>query len=249
MTSRSEISFPLLRSAPTLICFPYAGGSTHIYQGWARHFRDEMDIKAVSLPGRSHRLREAPLCDWDQLLANLREELTPWLEVPHVLLGHSFGGRIAYEMAQGLESEGLETTQMVIVSGCRSPRHPQNLPMMHLLSDAEFLEAIGTMAGTPPEVLENPAIMRIMLPALRADMMLSETWVDCHEAPIRVPIHAIVGREDAIENSDSMVGWSEYTTSHFALSEISGTHFNISESPQQYLDTVREALRGIHVLH
>ncbi len=234
---------------PTLICFPYAGGSAHIYRGWAQRFGADMEVKAVVLPGRSHRLREEPWRDWDQLLTGLHDELAPWLDAPHVMFGHSFGGRIAFEMTQMLNREGRETTRQVIISGCRSPGYPQSLPMMHLLSDHDFLDAIREMVGTPPEVLENPAIMQIMLPALRADMMLSETWGDRHSTPIRAPIHAIVGQGDAIENRASMSGWAAHTTAPFDLSEIPGTHFNISETPELFLDTVQQALRDVHAFH
>ena len=48
-----------------LICFPYAGGSAHLFKGWEVYLPAEVEVCAVQLPGRAQRIAEPPISDAD----------------------------------------------------------------------------------------------------------------------------------------------------------------------------------------
>ena len=230
-----------------LVCFPYAGGSSAIFNSWNRHMGECYNVFAVSLPGRGSRIRERPFENWTYLLDDVLMQLDPFRSKPLALFGHSFGGRIAYETMQRLGS--LTNVKAVIVSGCRSPSYRQNRPLMHLLSDHDFKQAIMTMKGTPNAILENDDIMRLMLPTVRADMMLSETWHELHNAKISTPLHVILGRDDAIESMASVAGWAACSSANFSLHEVPGGHFNLDDDPQGYTEVIKNILEVSHAKH
>lgn len=239
-------SQPREREAVSMICFPYAGGTPNIFRKWGRFLDSGCEVEVVTLPGRSSRMSEKPFTSWQELLDDVWHQLQPCLEKPHVLFGHSFGARAAYELLRYIEMRGLRTTTQLIVSGCRSPQHPQNQPMMHSLSDGEFIEAVKTMKGTPQAVLEHPEMMKLLLPTIRADMMLSEIWADFHGSKTYAPISAILGRDDTIESLESIAGWKDLTQSAFQVVEIDGGHFSIDEEPQDYVAVITNILENTH---
>jgi len=230
-----------------LVCFPYAGGSSAIFNNWARYMGERYNIFPVSLPGRGSRIRERPFENWADLLDDVLKQLEPILPEPFVLFGHSFGGRAAYETMQRLGSS--TNAKAFIVSGCRIPSYRQNRPLMHLLSDRDFKHAIKTMKGTPQAILENDDFMKLMLPTVRADMMLSETWHEFHDAKISTPLHVILGRDDAIESRASVAGWGVCTSAGFSHHDVPGGHFNLDDDTRGYTQVIEKILEVSHATH
>lgn len=230
-----------------LVCFPYAGGSSTIFSEWSDLLGDDYEVTAVTLPGRGVRIGERPHETWSSLLRDIQNQISSLLDAPYALFGHSFGGRIAYEVSQivGNSTPPIAT----LISGCRSPDFPQNQPLMHLLSDEEFLTAVDVMEGTPKAILDNQDVMRIMLPTIRSDMKLSETWTQRHSVKIDTPIHVLLGSEDKIETPKSVEGWEQCTASNYGFHEMSGGHFNIDENPRAFIRVLKKILEEQYAKH
>ncbi|KAG8149061.1 thioesterase II family protein [Burkholderia catarinensis] len=218
-----------------LICFAYAGGSADLFRSWVEYLDLDVELVAVRLPGRGMRLRESLYSEWPALVEDCTSVLAPYLGEPHALFGHSFGGRLAYEIAQRARSMVPPgTCRRLFLGGCRSPDSPQVRPYLHDLPESEYRVAVRTMGGTPAEVFENERLMTLMLPALRADMRLAELWGDWHRTPLNVPLHVYYGQADPIDGEASVAGWRSFTTSGCELFGIDGAHF--------FLDSHRELL-------
>src|SRR6202000_2437462 len=117
-----------------------------------------------------------PYADWDSLTEDCLQVLEPLVREPHAFFGHSFGGRLAYELTQRIQLKFPGSTRRLFVSACRSPDSPQARPYLHELSQCDFRRALQTMGATPPAVLESEAVLSLMLPAIRSDMRLAEIW-------------------------------------------------------------------------
>lgn len=242
LLSPSPLAQPRLR----LICFPYAGGNPDLFRGWEQALPGDVELLGVRLPGRGCRIKEAPYESWSPLLADCLQALAPVLGQPHAFYGHSFGGRLCYELAQRTRHLYPGQTQRLFISGCRSPASPQLQPYLHQLSPEHFHRALQTMGGTPPEVLQNQMLMRLMLPVLRSDMQLSEIWGDWHDEPLDIPIHAYCGRHDPIDRYATMAGWGSHTRASFELTEIDGGHFFLNSHRQQLLHSIRTWMEKPH---
>lgn len=228
-----------LRAVPeepalTLICCPYSGGSAEAFRPWAELLTEDIELMAVALPGRGRRIREAPCSDWGRLVREVGEALATRLARPHALYGHSFGGRLAYELAQLAADAWPGRTRHLFVSGCRCPDRPQARPYLHDLPEPAFRSALRRLGGTPAEVLADEELMGLLGPALRADMRLAEIWGDHHRRPLDAPVTALHGRDDPVDDAGSMSGWRRYTRGRFELVELPGGHF--------FPDTSRAAL-------
>jgi surfactin synthase thioesterase subunit len=101
------------------------------------------------------------------------------------------------------------------------------------------------MGGTPAEILDDKAMMRLFLPTMRADMRLAELWDDRHGAPgVGVPITALYGRDDPVDGYGGMRDWSLYSSRDCELVELPGGHFFLDTHRDRLLETINTRLKG-----
>jgi medium-chain acyl-[acyl-carrier-protein] hydrolase len=108
-----------------------------------------------------------------------------------------------------------------------------------------MLAALRLLNGTPPEVLENAEFMSLMLPSLRADLEVSETYSYVEEAPLACPISAFAGAGDAEAGPDVLEEWRRHTASGFSLRTFDGDHFFIRQHEPRLLRAIVRELAAV----
>lgn len=209
----------------TLICLSAAGGSPEQFRDWRPELIPGVDVLSLRLPGHVRRLSEPLYREWGPLIDDAFRVLAPYLSRPHAFYGHSFGGRLAYELTHRAAAEFPGMTRRLFVGGCRAPDYPQPLPYLHLMPDAEFSAAVRAMGGTPDEVAGNEALMRLLLPAIRAEIRLAEIWENRHAGGVDVPITAVCGSDDPIDGPGHMRGWKGFSRRGGEVVELAAGHF------------------------
>lgn len=224
-----------------LFTLPYAGGGASIFRNWEKELPPNIGIYAVQTPGRENRISEAPHTSMDALVKELAQAMAPYLDLPFCLFGHSLGARIAFETARHLRTTWGVEPRHLIVSASRGPHIPEPRPL-HQLQDHAFVAELNRFSGTPKEVLRNRELMALLLPMLRADFSVDETY-RCHEAPsLDCPITVIGGKSDPEATQDELIAWAPYTTSRFALKMIEGDHFFLVDRQKDLLCTLSALL-------
>ncbi len=228
-----------------LFCFPYAGGAALIYRTWANHLPAEVEVCPVQLPGRGKRLQEPLLKRLTDVVENLTGEIQSLLDKPFAFFGHSMGAMICYEVAHALRRRcGTQPVQL-FVSGCRAPQVPRQDQITYNLPDAELVEDLRRLNGTPAEVLEHPELMALMLPLLRADFEVVQTYAYQSEPPLNCPISAFGGLQDSEISPDDIEGWREQTTGRFIRRMFEGNHFFVNSAQPLLLRTLSQELHQI----
>lgn len=228
-----------------LFCFPYAGGSSAIYRGWAPLFPSAIEVISVELPGRGGRLSEPALKSLPPLVDLIADAMLHLLDRPFAFFGHSMGALIAFELARHLQNNRGCQPQILFASGRRAPQIPMNEPTLHDLPKDEFISELRRMAGSPDEVLQNSELMEIMIPLLRADFQLNEDYIYLPGAPLGCPITAFGGLKDVDETRELLLQWKELTASGFALHMLPGDHFFLRPSQTQLIELVTRDLRNV----
>ena len=218
-----------------LFCFPYAGGGAAIYRLWPQSLPSEVEACMAQLPGRGTRLREEPFTNLDALVAAVAEAIAPLLDKPFALFGHSMGAMISFELARRLREQGQPQPSHLFISGRRAPQLPNDDPISYNLPDAELGQELLRLNGTPKEVLEHPELMELMLPLLRADFSVVETYDYRPGVPLDCPLTAFGGLRDAEVSREQLDAWREQTTGEFALRMLPGDHFFLSDAQAQTL--------------
>jgi len=212
-----------------LFCFPYAGGSPYAFRSWPAACPPEVDVYPVHLPGRGRRFAEPSHTRLDALLDDLSRDLQEAVDRPFVLFGHSLGAIVAFELARRFAREGIPPS-CLIVSGRQAPQHAHTGPYRHLLPDDELVRSMRTLNGMPAAVAADAAVMEVMLPILRADIGMSETYVHKPGSPLTCPIVVFGGVQDANVGREKLLGWRDHTRGAFRLQLFPGGHFFLHEA-------------------
>lgn len=228
-----------------LFCFPYAGGGATIFSTWPRALPPEVEVVAVQPPGREGRLMEKPFSHMPELVEAMHREMLPHLDKPFAFFGHSNGGLMAFEVARTLRRTGGPMPRHIFVGGRPSPQVELEDEDIHALPHDEFIAALRRYAGTPEEILQNAEIMELIMPLLRADFSLGETYRYEPEAPLDVPITAYGGERDDEVPAWQIEAWREVTASRFVFQMFPGDHFFINGNRAQVLEAMTRELRPL----
>ncbi len=226
------------QSLVRLVCFPWAGGGASAYRRFASHLLPTIELLAVQYPGREDRFHEGQLRRMGLIVHHLLDDLAPRggrSDRPMVFFGHSMGALVAYETARALQERYGYQLQALIVSGSGSPDTQgtyTRCPFMASLD--EFIADIRRLGGTPREILEDRAMMQALLPALRADYEVLDTYVSPAQSAVTLscPIIVCAGDQDPSVSADIMAAWRRYTTGAYQLHWFSGNHFYLHAQPQ-----------------
>lgn len=225
-----------------LFCFPFAGGSSRMYHSWPTHLPSDIQICPLELPGRGQRFTHPTFRHLPTLIATLGPLLLPHLDQPFAFFGHSLGALISFELARWLRRHQAPFPQCLFVSGRSAPQIPHLIPALHQLSDSDFIAGLRTYNGTPESVLNHPELMEILLPTLRADFELFETYQYCPEAPLPCPIYSFAGLTDPLTSLPTVKAWQSQTSAHFEDYWFPGAHFFLQDCEQQVIHYCAQTL-------
>ncbi|HEY9282299.1 MAG TPA: alpha/beta fold hydrolase [Pyrinomonadaceae bacterium] len=228
-----------------LFCFPYAGGAAHIFRQWPQGLPPSVEVCAVQPPGRGGRLRERPITSLRQLVAEAAPALRPYMDLPFAFFGHSMGAVVAFELAHHLRGARADGPAQLFVSGCRAPQLAREGDFTYNLPEPEFLAEIRRLKGTPPEVLEHPELLELVLPLLRADFTAIHTYEYSEVPPLTCPLTVFGGVEDEDVGVESLKAWRAHTTAAFTLRMLPGDHFFLHGSQPLLLEALNRDLRRL----
>jgi surfactin synthase thioesterase subunit len=219
-----------MKNQARVFAFPYSGAGASAYHQWAGYFSQrKIDFIGIQLPSRESRLSEEPLSHLPFLIDTLASEIIPFLNKPFVFFGHSLGALIAFELCRALRKKGVALPTHLFLSAFHPPSQPNPNKALHQLTDNEFIEGIRAYGNTPEKVLSNTLLMELLLPMLRADFALHETYHYKKEAPLSCPITVFKGHHDSFAKAKDMSGWQLQTQSHYEEIEYAGDHFFLND--------------------
>ncbi len=213
-----------------LFCFPYAGGGASLFRAWADELPPQIEVCAIQPPGRESRFSEPRFTSLPPYVAALDAAIAPFLGArPFAFFGHSLGAIANFELTRTLRRRGGPLPSYLFVSAHRAPQLPQPHEQLHTLPDAQFIQELGTLNGIPTGVAGNAELMEVMVPLLRADVGIAETYAYTDEPPLPVPIAAFGGVMDAEVSRDDMAAWRAQTAANFSVRMLPGDHFFFSQ--------------------
>lgn len=236
---------PDVNARSRLFCLPYAGAGASIYRAWPGALRNAAEVWPVHLPGRERRLSDPAAETIENLATRTAKGIAAHLDRPFVLFGHSMGALICYEVARALRRLGLRQPDALMLSGYGGPHLPDNRPPIHALPDEAFKDAVAALDGTPRDVMDHDELMELLLPLLRADFKLVETYRHRSEAPLDVPIFVYAGRDDRDTPQEALEGWAHCTNRPVSITVFDGGHFYVRDHAKALMDQIRQDLMSL----
>jgi medium-chain acyl-[acyl-carrier-protein] hydrolase len=233
-----------------LYCFPYAGARTWaVFDSWAKELPGDIrrDVRFWSVDVRSARSSgEQPMTtSLHDLLDDLLAGFAGRLRSPFIFIGHSMGALVSFELARTLRRNNLSGPEHLIISGHRAPQLPHRRPPVHAEPESVLLKRLKELNGTPAEVLREPELLELLLPRLRADLAICETYDYRSEPPLSCSITALGGTSDPEVNRDDLQAWREQTTTGFSFYTFPGGHFFPHTAHNLLLRVLIEDLRRL----
>lgn len=226
MTTEEKRWFPFGFGAQTaehrVFCLPFAGGGASFFLPW-RKALPALALVPVQYPGRETRLNEACHVSLDELVEALALALLPHLDRPYSLLGYSLGAKVGFALCHRLAELGAAPPQLFVPVAHGAPDSMPTIADAAALPDAEFRALILQYGGMPAAVFDDPELANLLLPILRADLGLASQRLAL--PPLRCPVLACAGSEDAAARPAAMREWRRFTQAGFSLLTFEGGHF------------------------
>lgn len=230
------------RAKIRLFCFPYAGGTSLLFRTWANALGPSIAVCPAHLPGRERRLTEKPYTSAQSLVEAAAEAIIPHLDLPFAFFGHSMGALISFELARHLRRLHRPAPIHLFLSGRAAPQPGIRDTVTYNLPAQEFAEELRRLNGTPREVLENQELMELMIPLLRADFEICQTYNYTPGLALDCPITAFGGLKDPEATEEMVAAWKEQTTASFRLCMLPGDHFFVHSEQKQILGVISQEL-------
>jgi medium-chain acyl-[acyl-carrier-protein] hydrolase len=172
----------------------------------------------------------------ESLVASIVEAIRPLTSRAFSLFGHSMGGLVAYETARLLRQKYSATPIHLFVSAIRAAHLPDPNPKIFDLPDKIFIEQLQWFGSNPLNIEEESEILKLMLPTLRADFRIVQTYQLRSEPALTCPITAFGGLRDNTTGESELKEWRHHTSSAFELVVLPGGH--------HYLDSASQVVTG-----
>ncbi len=246
LNSKWTVAFkPNLGARMRLFCVPYAGAGASAYRDWHALLRQDVEVVGIQLPGRESRYSEPHLTSVDEIVEQLVGIVSRFSDKPFVLFGHSMGALISFELTRALQRLGGPVPRHLVVSGTRAPHRPRRDEPTHLLADDIFVEKIKSFNGTPTMLLQDPELMKLFIPLLRADFRVAETYQYEDRGPILSPVTVFGGDQDCGVPLEDLQAWRTVCRSSYDQHIFSGGHFFIHNNRAAIITRLNGILEGL----
>ncbi|MGI9457625.1 MAG: thioesterase II family protein [Aeoliella sp.] len=226
-----------------LFCFPHAGGGTALYYRWQRHLPNDLVLAPMRLPGREDRIAEPPYSDLVTLASDAAIAIRAAGNLPFALVGHSLGAYVALEVALRLASDGGPLPAKLIVAACGAPRIGKPTSPIGKLPDDEFIDQVAKRYdGIPAAVRNDAELLAMVLPALRADIQMIESYDYQPVDPLPIDLVALGGADDPGVAIHRLAQWREHTTASFTMRLFPGGHFFLHPPARRAAPGERESI-------
>ncbi|MFK3985755.1 thioesterase II family protein [Micromonospora sp. NPDC050397] len=230
---------PAAEHAVRLVCLPHAGGSASFFFPMSKALAPAVQVLAVQYPGRQDRRREANVTDLHLLADQVYAALVAAPPGPLALFGHSLGAVVAFEVALRMRAAGRPDPIRLFASGRRAPSRYRD-EWVHLAGDDEIVERLRGLSGTRADALADPELVRLSLPAVRADYQAVETYRHRPDAVLDCPVTVLTGADDPVVSADEADDWRRHSTGEVDVRTFPGGHFFLVDHAPAIIELLRE---------
>jgi medium-chain acyl-[acyl-carrier-protein] hydrolase len=230
-----------------LFCFPYAGASSMMYLKLKKFVNEYVEICPIELSGRGARIEEKLHSSIEETVDDSYNRIKEYIEdgYSYAFLGYSMGVLIVYELVNKIKNEGLRGPEHIFMAAKEPPNvgDTEYKYKFYKLPDDVFAKEIGSVGGTPKEILENKDALDLFIPILRADYKLVETYeVDLQPKDLECNITVLGGKEDKF-TSNYLSEWDKYTSKDFEIIMFEGGHFFINDNLEKFSEVINRSLK------
>ncbi|SCL25804.1 Surfactin synthase thioesterase subunit [Micromonospora pallida] len=239
---RGDASEPSRPTTRTVVVAPYGGGSAYSVHELLRHLAPTADETLVlQYPARGPRIGEPPTASLHDLADQLAQDIDQHTTGNLVLLGHSLGGLLCFELAHRLTRSGRHVELLVISSALPTAFRKLRADEIESRGVEQWVAVLRAENGVTEEILDDPEMRRLAIQALRSDTLLAARHVESPQ-PLTCPMFVVAGDADPDITSEHLRGWEELTLGPATTVLLPGDHFYYRDRAAQLGDLIRQQL-------
>jgi medium-chain acyl-[acyl-carrier-protein] hydrolase len=223
-----------------LFCFHHSGGGASSYYPWVDHLSPNIEIVAVQLPGRENRFTEPLSNNIKDIVSNLCQEFSSFIDKPFFVFGHSLGALISFEFVKSIHQSYSLYPCFMVISAAKAPQLPFRMRTLSKLDDKALKEELRIYNGIDELILSNDELLDLFLPIIRNDFSISENYHYIESKPFPFDIFALSGIDDQTTSQEEILAWDQHTKGKFEHTSFSGKHFYIKEHQRQILEIINQ---------
>ncbi len=190
-----------------LLCLPCAGGAASSFRPWVPQLPVRFELLSVQYPGRETRFSHPAAGSLEELVEGVAAALEELPPRPLIILGHSFGALVGFELCRRLERAGRPPLHF-IPAGAAAPHLPRHV-LEESVDDPTLVRYLESLDGLPRHVLEHPELLQLVLPVVRADFRAYNRYRFQPGPPLKTPVSAFGGQEDPLGIRSRLEAWSQ----------------------------------------
>jgi medium-chain acyl-[acyl-carrier-protein] hydrolase len=172
--------------------------------------------------------------------------LIPCLDLPYALFGHSMGALLSFAVALRLQlsPQPVPLPRHLFLSGCHPPQAGNFGAQMHLLPRDEFIARLRELGGTPDEVFQHEELLDLLLPIIRADYELVDSYRYQPGEPLLAPVSVYGGSADPEAPVEDLAAWQAEIARPIRIHVFPGDHFFLHNARAAVLEDIGTTLSG-----
>ena len=225
-----------------VFCFHPVGAGASMFSYFLYNSPPETDVLAFQLPGRENRSDEVPYEEMDQLIPDIAQTILPLLDKPFIIMGHSFGGIVGFELIRHLRRHHKISPQHLFITGTIAPQLTRKWKKRDVISETAMETNSEERLLSLMHYIDDVEFLKRILPVMRKDMPLIIGYEYQNNTPFDFPITAFAAAQDEVVLVEEVRHWAAQTADAFTLEVVEGDHWFLSRNRELILQRLNEAI-------
>jgi acyl transferase domain-containing protein/surfactin synthase thioesterase subunit len=230
-----------------VFCLHPVGAGASMFSHFMYNPPKNTDVLAFQLPGRENRIDEQPYEQVDALVEDMAMAILPLLDKPFIIMGHSFGGIVGFELIRYLRKNFGKQPMHLFISGTIAPQLTKKWKERDVISETAIFTNSEEKLLALMSYIDDVDFLKRILPIMRKDMPLIMNYLYTEEALFDFPITGFAADKDEVVLDREVECWKEQTTAPFSLEVVEGDHWFLSRNRDLILKRLSEALEGMFI--
>lgn len=220
-----------------LFCIPHAGGLSTSFAPLRKSLQDIVEVIGIELSGRGGKEKLPMYNTFMEAVYDVATDISDYIiqnpDEPYIILGHSMGSWIAYEVYYQLLAWGMKGPEHIIFSGNNAPPAHSDEKGKCDLTDEKIIENTLELGYSNSEIFKNKRLRKMFLPSLSSDLKMTACYAaDFNRSCLDCDITILYGLQDPLR-TEKLRRWGLITNGTCKLRGYEGGHFFIYEKTDE----------------
>lgn len=229
----------------TMFCLPFAGGTKAIFNEFKEELNQDFDVVPLEYSGHGTRFSSPLITDITRMVEDICVQIRATCCRNYILLGHSLGTAIAYEVACKMTNIYGNPPQTLVLMAQKPPHLQWEDTRYKGKSRNEIMQDIYKLGHMSDEILRNGELYNIYSEIIFADITILNGYKpDIKKDTLAIPFILFTGKEDESATKEEMLQWKRYSQKDSVLFEIDGGHFFPFENQGEFFQKLHKAFES-----